>query len=159
MDDKITPEWCILMAELELGHEVGAGLLAMDPILGADGMSDGSDESRLALGKFVSLARRSRGLSIEALAKHADVEVGELLSIERDAQHLPETRTLYQLAIVFGVSQKKLMGLSGLTRPQDVRFVDEAIRYAALSESVARLTKEEQAALDGLIAVLSDRKD
>ena len=159
MSDRITPEWCMAMAELELGYEVAAGRIALDPSPDADTHADGSDESRLALGKFVSLARRQHCLSIETLATKADIEVGELLSIERDAHHLPETRSLYQLATVFGVSQQKLMGLSGLTKPRDIRYVDEAIRYAALSESVARLTEEEQAALDGLIAVLSDRKN
>jgi len=154
--DRITPEWCLAMAHLEIGHEVGAGLTAIDPV--PDEEAEGSDESRLALGRFVSLARRGRGMSIDRLAELAEVDVGELLSIERDAHHLPDTRTLYQLAQIFGVSQHKLMGLSGLTRPKDLKFVDEAIRYAALSESVARLTKEEQAALDGLIAVLSERK-
>lgn len=29
---RITPEWCIRMAELEIGHEVGAGRLAIDPV-------------------------------------------------------------------------------------------------------------------------------
>jgi transcriptional regulator with XRE-family HTH domain len=146
------------MAELELGHEVGAGPLALDPPPdAADG--DNTDESRLALGRFVSLARRRHRLSMEALAEKANVDVGELFSIERDVHHLPETRTLYQLATVFGVSQRKLMGLSGLTKQKDVRYVDEAIRYAARSESISRLTKEEEAALDGLIAVLSERRE
>lgn len=146
------------MAELEIGHEVGAGMTALDPLSTAAAASaDNSDESRLALGRFVSLARRRGRLSLEDLAAKADVDVGELLSIERDAQHLPETRTIYQLANVFGVSQRKLMGLSGLTKQKDVKYVDEAIRYAARSESIAVLTSEEEAALEGLIAVLSER--
>ena len=75
------------MAHLEIGHEVGAGLTAIDPVSDED--AEGSDESRLALGRFVSLARRGRGMSIDALAELAEVDVGELLSIERDAHHLP----------------------------------------------------------------------
>lgn len=159
MDSQLTSEWCLVMAEQELGFEVGAGALALDPAPELQDENDVADESRLALGRFVTLARRKGGLSVEALAEKADTDVGELLSIERDAHHLPETRTIYRLAMVFGVSQKKLMGLSGLTKPKDVRYVDEAIRYAARSESIARLSKEEQAALDGLIAVLSDKQE
>ena len=158
MVDRLTPDWCLAMAELEIGHEVGAGMTALDPLVtAAAGSLDNSDESRLALGRFVSLARRRERLSLEDLATRADVDVGELLSIERDTQHLPETRTIYQLANVFGVSQRKLMGLSGLTKQKDVKYVDEAIRYAARSESIALLTSEEAAALEGLIAVLSER--
>ncbi|MEG3087429.1 helix-turn-helix domain-containing protein [Sphingomonas sp. PB4P5] len=166
MEVEFTPEWCIAMAEQEIDFEVGAGTLALDPTFdeqGSDGtqpaLQDPGDESRLALGRFVSLARRRSGLTIEALAQKIDLEVGEVLSIERDPHHVPNTRTVYQLAMVFGVSQQKLMGLSGLTRPKDVRYLDEAVRYAARSESIERLSRDEQEALDGLIAVLSERSD
>lgn len=30
--DRITPEWCAKMVKLEIGHEVGAGRLAIDPV-------------------------------------------------------------------------------------------------------------------------------
>ena len=49
------------------------------------------------------------------------------------------------------------MGLSGLTVPKDISYVEEAVRYAARSESLSKLTPDEQAALDGLIAVLSEK--
>ena len=49
------------------------------------------------------------------------------------------------------------MGLSGLTKPKDVSYVEEAVRYAARSESIEELSAEEQAALYGLIFVLSEK--
>lgn len=169
MTIEFTKDWCLAMARLEAGMEVGAGTTAIDPVFtqeveavrhgetsAALADSDG-DESRLALGRFVTLMRRRGRLSIEQLANKADIEIGDLLSLEKDAHHIPEVRTIYRLAMVFGVSQKKLMGLSGLTRPKDVRYVGEAVRYAARSESISELTAEEAAALDGLIALLSEK--
>ncbi len=50
------------------------------------------------------------------------------------------------------------MGLSGLTRTKEAGFISEAMRYAARSESLEDLNDDEQAALDGLIMVLSEKK-
>lgn len=158
MQIKVTREWCESKARLEAGAEIGAGIIAADPIIGhVDERDHATEESHQAFRRFVELRRRSLGVSIEKLAEQADVDVGELLNIESDAHFLPETRTLYQLSQVFGVSHQKLMGLSGLTQPKDVSYVKEAVRYAAKSGSIEELTPEEQAALDGLISVLSEK--
>ncbi len=153
----ISKSWCATMSKREAGAEVGAGLLGIDPIFDAsDANVSVLDDARVALGRFVQLKRRKDNLSLEELAEKADVELAELMNIEHDAGFEPEPRTLYQLAMVFGVSQHRLMGLSGLTVPKDVTFVEEAVRYAARSESIEKLNPEEQAALDGLISVLTE---
>ena len=46
------------------------------------------------------------------------------------------------------------MGLAGLTHANDDH--EEAVRYAAKSASVDALTAEEQAILNGFVAVLSE---
>lgn len=154
----VTKDWSMTMAQLEAGAEVGAGLIAADPIFDGEAeLDEMRDESRLAFGRFVKLMRRGRGWSVEKLADNADIEVGEILSIEEDAHYFPDIRTVYQMADVFSVSQIRLMELSGLSKPKDVRFVEDAVRYAARSESIAALSDEEQAALDGLISVLSEK--
>lgn len=154
----VTKDWCMTMAQLEAGVEVGAGLIAADPIFdGEVVLDDMRDESRLAFGHFVNLMRRGRGWSIEELADSADIEMGDILSIEEDAHYFPEARTVYQMASIFSVSQSRLMELSGLSKPKDVKFVEDAIRYAARSESIKALSDEEQAALDGFILVLSKK--
>ncbi len=43
------------------------------------------------------------------------------------------------------------------TPEQIISKLREAVRYAARSESIAKLTPEEQAVLDGLISVLSEK--
>ena len=155
----VTKEWCTMMAKQEDGAEVGAGLTAADPVFDGEVASDDSirEESRLAFGRFVTLMRRGRGWPIEQLAEKADIEVGEIMSIEEDAHYFPELRTVYQIANVFSVSQERLIELSGLTKPKNIQFVSEAVRYAALSESIEALSDTEQAALDGLISVLNEK--
>lgn len=154
----ISKDWCIEKASAEIHESIGAGKLGIDPIFDADeGRVEILDESRLALGRFVELKRRQERLTIEDLAEKADIEISELLKIEHGRLLEPETRTLYQIATVFGVNHHKLMGLSGLTKSKDMSFVEDAVKYAARSESLEALSKEEQAALDGLISVLGNK--
>lgn len=153
----ITKDWCRKLGAREDGLDIGAGIIASDLVFTHEGGADDSPEaSRLALGRFISLMRRNQGLSIEGLAHKADIEIGDLFSLENNAAHLPDARTLYQLSEVFGVSQEKLMGLSGLTHSNDDHYVDEAVRYAAKSASVEVLSNEEQSILNGFISVLSE---
>jgi len=153
----ISKDWCLEKGRAEVDENIGAGLLGIDPIIDSDEGVEILDESRLALGRFVELKRRQERLTIEALAMKADVEISELLQIEHGRLLKPEVRTLYKIATVFGVDHKKLMGLSGLTRSKDMSFVEDAVKYAARSESLEDLSEEEQAALDGLIAVLGSK--
>jgi len=158
MKINVTKAWCEKMAHREAYAEISAGLLAIDPIFETESVSEASgDKTRFVLQRFIELGRRDKKLSVEQLAEQADIEISELISIESDIHHLPEPRTLYQLAQTFDVSQTKLMELSGLTKPKDVNYLEEAVRYAARSESIEKLNPEEQAALDGLISVLSKK--
>jgi len=153
----ISKAWCRNAGAREDGLDIGAGVIAADPMFTHEGGADESPEaSRLALGRFINLMRRDQGVSIEARADKADIEIGELLSLENNAAHLPDVRTLYQLSEVFGVSQEKLMGLSGLTHANNDDYVEEAVRYAAKSASVEVLSEDEHAILNGLISVLSE---
>ena len=153
----ISKAWCRNAGSREEGLDIGAGVIAADPMFTHEPGDDESPEaSRMALGRFINLMRRDQGLSIEALAEKADIEIGELFSLENNAAHLPDVRTLYQLSEIFGVSQEKLMGLSGLTHANDADYVGEAVRYAAKSASVEVLTEDEHAILNGLISVLSE---
>ena len=157
MTFEITKEWCQKAGAREDGFDIAAGIIAADPMFAHEaGADDNPEASRLALGRFINLMRRDQGLSIEGLAHKADIEIGELLSLENNASHLPDVRTLYQLSEVFGVSQEKLMGLSGLTHANDDDYVEEAVRFAAKSASVEVLSEDEHAILNGLISVLSE---
>lgn len=160
MKIKVTKEWCMAMAKHEADAEVGAGLIAADPFFDEETApaEARTEDSRIAFGRLVNLMRRQRKLDLEKLAEDADVDLSELVSIEEDAHHKPEPRTVYQLANYFNVPRPGLMQLSGLSIPKSAEFVDEAVRFAARSESVERLTPEELAALESFIAVLSKQK-
>ena len=99
--------------------------------------------------------RRQGGYSIEALADAAEVDASELLVIEDDLHYVPGPRTVYKLAQTFSVSQPRLMQLAGLTAANDTGLREEAVRFAARSEAVHKLTREESAALAAFVAVLS----
>jgi len=157
MTFEINKEWCRKAGARENGLNIGAGIIAADPMFTHEaGVDDSPNASRLALGRFINLMRRNQGLSIEDLAHKADIEIGDLYSLENNAIHLPDARTLYQLSEAFGVSQEKLMGLSGLTHSNDDHYVEEAVRYAAKSASVEVLSDDEHSILNGFISVLSE---
>ena len=157
MKVEITGDWCLKMALLEGDSEIGAGLVAIDPVFKGNGMAAAADDPSIAFGRFVRLMRRNRGLSIEKLADDAAVDVAELVSIEDDTRHKPEVRTVYQLANFFRVPRPNLMQLAGLTVQNNNRLHDEAARFAARSDPVVALTAEERAALEAFVAVLSEQ--
>lgn len=154
-------EWWMSRARREGDAVIGAGLLAFDPAPEERPLSASAfpaEENRIAFGKFVNLMRRRRGLSMEQLADAAEVDASELLVIEDDLHHAPEPRTVYRLAQTFEVSQRRLMQLAGLTAVNDVGLRQEAVRFAARSESVQKLTPEESSALEAFVAVLSEQE-
>ncbi len=155
---EVTKDWCVRMAELEADEEIGVGLVAVDPVFDGESLAQ-SEEPAVAFGRFVSLMRRNRGLSVEKLADEADVDVVELLSIEEVAQYKPEVRTVYQLANFFALPRATLLQVAGLTLPKDSRIIEESVRFAARSEPVEALTKEELSALETFVSVLSEDKD
>lgn len=160
MKVQITKEWCVRMSEIEANAEIGAGLYALDPVFDGETMPshEANEETNIAFGRFVRLMRRHRGLTLEKLAEDTDVEIAELVEIEDDVHHRPEPRTVYQLANYFKVPRSNLLQVAGLTAPRDNRLFDEAVRFAARSESVAVLTPEERTALEAFVAVLSKEK-
>ncbi|MGX9393255.1 helix-turn-helix domain-containing protein [Nitrobacteraceae bacterium UC4446_H13] len=153
-------DWWIARARREGDSAVGAGLLAFDPALeehpsGAQVMV--LEETRIAFGKFVNLMRRRRGFTMEKLAEVAELDPSELLIIEDDMHYVPEPRTVFKLAQTFAVSQRRLMQLAGLAAANDAGFRQEAVKFAARSESVQKLTPEETSALEAFVAVLSEQ--
>ena len=51
------------------------------------------------------------------------------------------------------------MQLAGLAVANDDHFRQEAVRFAARSKSVEKLTREQKAALNAFVAVLSEDAD
>ena len=107
------------------------------------------------LGQLVEYARRERGLTMETLARQANIDLVELVEIERNPKAIPEPRTVHQLAGVLRLPAEKLMVLAGLSTPEDESLTEAAIRFAARSEASARLSTAERENLEEFVKVLS----
>ena len=157
----ISKEWCMRMAQLEGDAEIGAGRLAIDPVFDGETalVVNRNDEGpSIAFGRLINLMRRRRGVSLEQLAKDADVTLTELVDIENDVHYKPALRTTYQLANYFDLPRSGFIQVAGLTVRKNARLSDEAVRFAARAESTAELTPEENAALEAFVAVISKQK-
>ena len=158
---RISKEWCIRMAQLEGDAEIGAGRLAIDPVFDGDTapvVDRDDEEPNIAFGRLINLMRRRWRVSLERLAKDADVTVTELVEIESDTRYKPALRTTYQLANYFKMPRAGFMQVAGLTALKNAHLSDEAVRFAARAEPTAELTPEENAALEAFVAVLSKQK-
>ena len=160
MKINIPKEWFEESARLEHDSAVSAGAPAFlcQPAQTNPDAATVAVELRVAFGRFVELMRRNLGFSVEQLAQKADIDAGELVTIETDFRYVPEPMTVFNLAKIFSLPEKSLMQLAGLTFPKDRRFVQAAVRFAANSESIAKLTAEEQEALESFVAVLNSRE-
>jgi transcriptional regulator with XRE-family HTH domain len=115
-------------------------------------------EVREAFHRVVQMLRRSRGLTIDDLAEKTKIDRTELVALERNPAYRPSPLTLHRLSEFFEVPDRKLAVLAGAIRevPEDLR--QHAARFAAQSNSFAKLTKEEQRVLDEFVGFLrSDR--
>lgn len=158
---RISKEWCMRMAQLEGNAEIGAGRLAIDPVFDGDTapvVDRDDEEPNIAFGRLINLMRRRWRVSLERLAKDADVTVTELVEIESDTRYKPALRTTYQLANYFKMPRAGFMQVAGLTALKNAHLSDEAVRFAARAEPTAELTPEENAALEAFVAVLSKQK-
>ena len=148
------------MAKLEGDSEIGAGHLAIDPAFDDETapLVDREGEPNIAFGRLINLMRRRRCLSLEGLALAADVTVTDLVEIEGEGRYKPTLHTINKLANYFNLPRSGLMQMAGLTAPKDARLSEQAVRFVARAESTAELTPEENAALEGFVAVLSEQK-
>lgn len=155
-------EWFIRSARREGDSEVGAGTPPIsrnvEPTRTA--ILDGKGHfMRIAFGTFVYLWRRDKGWNVEKLAQKAGIEVEEILEIERDPHCEPELSAVHKLAEIFKVPARRLLELAGLVEGKSPLFQQQALRFAARSESIASLTKGEREALEAFVAVLTEKSE
>jgi transcriptional regulator with XRE-family HTH domain len=109
-----------------------------------------------AFGLYVQLKRKEKGLTRADLAARAKIDEEELRSIERDPYHVPRPRSVTQLASFFRDDVKKLMRLSGVIQGRDDGLQQAALKFAAMSDDLARLDKEERALLNEFVKLLKE---
>jgi transcriptional regulator with XRE-family HTH domain len=149
-------EWFERSAEIEGNAEVGAGVpptysttepYTNDKITALD--------TRIAFGQFVALWRRNNGWNAERLAAEAGIDTEEVLEIEHDPHCEPEANAVYKLAGVFKVPSRNLLELAGLVENRSPHLREEAIRFAARSESLAALSELERQAFEAFVGALT----
>lgn len=145
--------WLLQMSDAEGNCDLSVGGLAHEFGMVAP-TNAAPSVARTAFAKLIELRRRERRMSVEQLAQRADIDLGEVVGLERGDPSTPEPRTVYKLAAVLELPQDKLMQLSGLTKPKDTRFAQEAVRFAARSEPLDKLSREEHEALEEFVKFL-----
>jgi HTH-type transcriptional regulator, competence development regulator len=149
------PAWVRRMAELEDNSELSVGGLAHE--LGMfDVPETPAPVAKSAFAKLIELRRRELRLTVEQLASRAEVETAELVGIELGKVDTPELRTVAKLATVLKLPAQKLMQLSGLATPKNARFAEAVVRFAAKSEPVDKLSREEHEALEEFVKFLAE---
>jgi HTH-type transcriptional regulator, competence development regulator len=166
MKMNLSKEWLNKRAKRDDMAEVSAGFFNLGMLGGNVGasretssrLSPERESSRLAFGKLINLCRRKKGLRIDELADRASIDLVELVEIEKCLDFIPEARTVFQLAQVLGLSNERLLQLSGnAVVREDQSLGQEAVRFAASSESVEKLNKNEQRALEEFVKFLGER--
>ena len=165
MKMNLSREWLVKRAALDEKQDVSAGtinlnkLRATSPATQAESIypAKETENSNPAFGRLINLWRRKKGLRIDELAEKARIDVAELFEIERNLHYTPEPRTVFQLAKTFGLPQEKMLELSGNLMIRDSILGQEAVRFAARSESVEKLSKDEQRALEEFVKFLSEK--
>lgn len=109
---------------------------------------------KFAFGSLITLQRRKNAWTIEELARRAEIDLDEAVSIEEDPSFRPEPRAVYQLAKVLSLPTKKLLVLSGNAEQVSPRLEQAAVKFAARSRAVEKLTEAEMNALSEFVSEL-----
>jgi transcriptional regulator with XRE-family HTH domain len=148
-------EWLRKKAELEDGCFVSVGGLVES--LEERERATNVIPMKPAFVRLVELARRERSLSLEQFAERVDVDLAELVRIETQANYTPAIRTVHKIAEFLKVPDKKLLALAGLLQVKDAQFQTAAMRFAARSAPVEKLTKEEHSDLEEIVKLLCEQ--
>lgn len=151
--------WLARMADAEERcPSISAGGLAADfgmpRHIGHASFGPQEASTQVALAKLVELWRRQHRLTVEEFAKRANLTEAEIVGIET-AEFVPEPRILWQLSKAIRISYDKLMLIAGHVVNRDESLSNAAVRFAARSETMEQLTRQEQEALHEFINLLA----
>jgi transcriptional regulator with XRE-family HTH domain len=103
---------------------------------------------------FVTNLRKAKGLTPNELAERLDVDVVEILAMERSESYRPSPLALHKLGEFYGIPTRHLAALAGAVREIPSDLEASASRFAAQSESFAGLTSQERKLLDEFVKCL-----
>jgi transcriptional regulator with XRE-family HTH domain len=149
--------WLLKMSDIEGGADIAVGGLAYEVGLFSEAEAPAPHANKAAFANLIALRRREQRLTIEQLAEKADVELSDLYYIERGEFDATNARTVYKLATTLNLPEQSLMKLAGLTVGKDATFDQEAVRFAARSQSVDKLSREEHRVLEEYVKFLAQK--
>lgn len=109
---------------------------------------------RFAFREIMRALRKRKGLTVDELAEKIGASRDEIVAIERQEGYQPRPLLLYQLSQFYGVPQQKLAELAGAITEVEPALREQASRFAAQSDSFAKLTAEERRTLDEFVKFL-----
>ena len=113
-----------------------------------------TNQLRQAFHLFVQMLRREKGFTVAELSTKTEIDKTEILAMERNPGYRPSPLTLHKLSKFYSLPEQKLLVLAGAVKDIPQAFSEQASRFAAQSESFAKLTKEEKKVLDEFVKVL-----
>lgn len=130
-----------------LGHEISVNFVAKDKT---------KSEVRHAFHIFLRMIRKAKKLTVEQLAHKAEIDIEEIVFLENDETYRPDPLTLHRLSKFYDIPERKLLVLAGAVRDVPEMVREQASRFAAHSDGIGDLTREEKEALDEFMCFLKD---
>jgi transcriptional regulator with XRE-family HTH domain len=150
-------EWLQKHADSDQNLEIAAGSLSLDLVPPAAGDIANSPRA-VAFGRLINLSRRKRGWTIETLAATARIDASEAIRIEHDLDYVPGPRTVYQLSSALDLPSQQMLQLSGNMLVRSRKLGEQAVKFAARSESVDKLSRQEHQALEEFVKYLNESR-
>ena len=113
----------------------------------------------VVLGTLLRQLRRRDKMDMRHLANELRVPEDELHAIEEDCNYVPKPRTIHQIAHYYKIAPHALLRISPAATERDASLDEEAIRFAAHSENLSSLSREERKSLNNFIKALNRYKD
>ena len=131
----------------KLNHRLNVGMLPE---------SRESETMNYAFRELLRGLRKEKGLKIDQVAERSGIDREEILRMERNECYRPAPLTLHKLSKFYGIPQRRLAVLAGAIRDVPADLEREVSRFAAQSESFAKLTPEERRTLDEFVTFLRE---
>ncbi|WP_298987326.1 helix-turn-helix transcriptional regulator [uncultured Roseibium sp.] len=113
------------------------------------------EQKTAVLHVLVYQVRRRDKLSIEQFADRIRVDAAELRSIEEDPGYSPRPRTLHKLAEYLKVPATAVQSLTADAIIRNDNIEDAALRFAASSDDLTALSRNERQELNAFVKFLS----
>lgn len=168
MTTKITNAWLRRRIERDPDVDTDAGLPITKPEVlqafvgekrAARTVKVTAARESLVLETLLRQLRRRDGVDVSRLAAAIRVPEEELSAIERDRTFMPKPRTIHQLALHYKIPPRALLKLSAAAEKRDRELDEVAVRFAASSDGVLKLTRDEEKRLNDFVKYLRKYKE